>query len=57
VSALTARTGNTVLVGSLAKLPLDRIGAEAAADPEPPRLIGPAELARQVAATLPLHDS
>lgn len=56
VWALGARTGNTVLVGSVASLSLDRIGAEAAADPTPARLTAPAALARRIAGTLPLHD-
>jgi hypothetical protein len=56
VWSLGARAGNTVLVGSVAKLSLDRIGAQAAGDRSPARLTPPASLARRIAGTVPLHD-
>jgi hypothetical protein len=56
VWALGARAGNTIVGGSLAPLDLDRIAAQAAADPSPARLMPPEALARGFAATLPLRD-
>jgi hypothetical protein len=56
VWALGARVGNTVLVGAVAHLGLDRIAAQAAADPSPARLTSPAQLARQIAGTPPRGD-
>ncbi len=56
VWALGGHTGNTVLVGSVAEPRLDRIGADAAADPSPARVTPPAQMARRIAGTLPLHD-
>ncbi len=56
VWALGARTGNTVLVGSVAALDLERISAQAAADPSPARLMPPKAMAAGLAGTLPLHD-
>ena len=52
VWALGGRVGNTVVAGAVAALDLDRIGALAAADPSPARLM------RSVAAegALPLRD-
>ncbi len=37
--SLVGRSGNTVVVGAKARYDLDRIAAEAAADPSPPRLL------------------
>jgi hypothetical protein len=51
-----ARVGNTIVVGSRAKLDLDRIRAQAAADPSPARLTSPAELERALAGTPPWQD-
>jgi len=56
VWALGGRAGNTIVVGSLIALDLDRIAAAAAADPSPARLMPPEALARGVAGTLPLRD-
>jgi hypothetical protein len=56
VWALGGRAGNTVVVGSLAALDLDRIAAQAAADPSPARLMPPEAMARALAGTLPLRD-
>ncbi len=56
VWALGGRVGNTVVVGSTEKLALDRIAAQAVADPSPARLTSPSTLARLAAGTLPLRD-
>jgi hypothetical protein len=48
--ALGDRAGNTVVVASVAALDLARIAAQAAADPDPARLIAPAAMARLAAA-------
>jgi hypothetical protein len=56
VWALGGRAGNTVAVGSVEKLALDRIAARAAADPSPARLTAPPALARLAAGTLPWRD-
>ncbi|MBV9817788.1 MAG: hypothetical protein JOZ07_05495, partial [Solirubrobacterales bacterium] len=56
VWALGGRAGNTIVVGSLVALDLDRIAVAAAADPSPARLMPPEALARGVAGTLPLRD-
>jgi hypothetical protein len=56
VWALGGKAGNTVVVGSVARLDLDRIAAQAAADSSPARLTPPDALARGLAGTLPLHD-
>ena len=56
VWALGGRSGNTVVVGSVARLDLDRIGAQAAADPAPARIMPPEAMARGLTGTLPLHD-
>ena len=56
VWTLGGRAGNTVVAGCLAEPDLDRIGAQAAADPSPARLSAPAAVARLVAATPPLRD-
>jgi spermidine synthase len=56
VWALGARTGNTIVVGSAGRLDLDRIAAQAAADPSPARLTRPGRLAALVAGTAALRD-
>ena len=56
VWALGGRAGNTVVVAGVAELNLDRIGAQAAADPSPARVTAPDAMARLVAATPPLRD-
>ncbi len=56
VWALGGRSGNTVVVGSIARLDLDRIGAQAAADPSPARITTPEAMARGLAGIVPLHD-
>jgi hypothetical protein len=56
VWALGARAGNTIVVGSAARLDLDRIAAQAAADPSPTRLTRPEAMARLTAGTVPLWD-
>lgn len=52
VWALGGRAGNTVVVGSVARLDLDRIAALAVADPSPARLTP----AGGLSGGLPLHD-
>jgi spermidine synthase len=56
VWTLGGRTGNTVVVGSTGRLDLDRIAAQAAADPSPARLTTPAAMAGSVAGTPALRD-
>lgn len=56
VWALGGRTGNTVVVGSVAALDLERIAAQAAGDPSPARLTAPKAIAAGLAGTLPLRD-
>ena len=56
VWALGGRTGNTVVVGALAPLDLDRIGALAAADPSPARLTTPKAWTERLAGAAPMHD-
>jgi hypothetical protein len=56
VWALGARAGNTIVVGSARPLDLDRIAAEAAADPSPGRLTRPETMARLTAGSVPLSD-
>lgn len=56
VWALGGRAGNTVVAGGVAPLDLDRIAAQAAADPSPARLTAPAAMARLVAGTTALRD-
>jgi spermidine synthase len=56
VWALGGRTGNTIVVGSTRRLDLDRIAAQAAADPSPARLTSPDRLAARVGGTPPLRD-
>ena len=56
VWALGGRAGNTVVVAGRARLDLDRIAAQTAADPSPARLSAPAQMARLVAGTAPLRD-
>ncbi len=56
VWALGGRAGNTVVGASVKELNFDRISTQAAADPSPARLTGPAAMARLAAATPPLSD-
>jgi hypothetical protein len=56
VWALGGRSGNTVVVGSVAPLDLGRIATLTAADPSPARLMPPDAMARGLAGTLPLRD-
>lgn len=56
VWALGARAGNTIVVASVAPLDLDRLGAQAAADPSPARVSRPEAIARLIAGTTPLRD-
>ena len=56
VWALGGRTGNTILAGAVAGLDLDRIAAQAAADPSPARLTRPDAFALRLAGTPPLRD-
>jgi hypothetical protein len=56
VWALGYRAGNTILAGAVADLDLDRIAAQAAADPSPARLTRPDPLALLLAGTPPLRD-
>ncbi len=53
---LVGRGGNTVLVGASSSLDLDRIAAEAAADPSPARLLAPKRLTQLIASTPALRD-
>jgi hypothetical protein len=57
VWALGGRSGNTVVAGSVAKLDLRRIAAQAAADPSPARLTTPGAWAARLAGTAPMHDA
>jgi hypothetical protein len=56
VWTLGARAGNTVVIGSVAALDLDRIAAEVAADPSPARLTPPVAMAPHIAGTAPRRD-
>jgi hypothetical protein len=56
VWALGGRATNTVVVGSVAGLDLERLAALVAADRSPARLTSPAEMARLIAGTPPLRD-
>jgi len=56
VCALGGRAGNTILVGSVARVDLGRIAAQAAADPSPARLTPPDAMALRLAGTVPLRD-
>jgi hypothetical protein len=56
VWALGGRAGNTIVVGSAARLDLDRISTRAAADPAPARLTPPEAMARLTSGTVPLRD-
>jgi hypothetical protein len=57
VWALGGRAGNTILVGAVAALELDRIAAAAAADPSPTRLTPPDAMAALIGGTAPLRDA
>ena len=56
VWALGVRAGNTILAGTVADLDLDRIAAQAAADPSPARLTRPDAMALLVGGTPALRD-
>ena len=56
VWTLGGRVGNTVVVGAVGVLALDRIAAQVAADPSPARLTSPAAMAPVIAGTAPLRD-
>jgi hypothetical protein len=56
VWTLGARVGNIVVVGGVARLNLDRIAAQAAADRSPARLTSPAAIARGSAGAVALRD-
>ena len=56
VWSLGARAGNSIVVGSARRLDLDRIGAQAAADPSPARLTPPEALASRLAGTPAMRD-
>ena len=57
VWALGNRVGNSVLVGAVERLDLDRIAAQVAADASPARLVPPRAIARMIAGTPPVHDA
>lgn len=56
VWSLGARAGNTIVAGSARALDLDRIAAQAAADPSPARLTPPVEMASRAAGAVPVRD-
>jgi hypothetical protein len=56
VSCLGGPVGNTLVIGSRAELPLNRISAQAAADPTPAYLTRPATVMSLAAGAAPLHD-
>jgi len=56
VFTLGGRSGNTVVVGSVAALDLRRIAALTAADPSPARLTPPDAWAARLAGAAPIHD-
>lgn len=56
VATLGGRAGNTIVIGAKRRLDLDRIAAQAAADPSPARVRTPAAVARLVAGTPALRD-
>ncbi len=58
VWALGGRAGNTVVAGAAVTLDLDldRVTAQAAADPSPARLTAPGAMARMLEGTSPLRD-
>jgi hypothetical protein len=56
VWTLGGRAGNTVVVGAEAKLELQRIAAQTAADPAPARLTGPNALALSLLGAPPRRD-
>jgi hypothetical protein len=57
VWGLGGRSGNTVVAGETAASDLDRIAAQAAADPSPARLLAPASMARLIADSAALRDA
>jgi len=56
VWTLGGRGGNTVIAGSSAGLDLDRVAAQVATEPCPPRVTPPEALKRLIAGTVPLRD-
>jgi hypothetical protein len=56
VWSLGGRSGNTIVAGGAAALDLERIRAQAAADPSPARLTTPRALARLIGSTPPARD-
>src|ERR1700759_664161 len=56
VWSLGGRSGNTIVAGGAAALDLERIRAQAAADPSPARLTMPRAMARLIGSTPPLRD-
>ena len=56
VWALGGRAGNTILAGGARPLDLDRIAAQAAADPAPARVTAPAPMADLISGSSPLRD-
>jgi spermidine synthase len=56
VWALGARAGNTIVAGGRARLALERIAAQAAADPSPARLTAPDAMTLLLAGTVALRD-
>ena len=54
--ALGGRAGNTVVIAGTAVPDLDRIAAQAAADPSPAQVTAPAAMARATASAVPLRD-
>ncbi len=56
VWALGARAGNTIVAGGGARLALERIAAQAAADPSPARLTAPDAMTLLLAGTVALRD-
>jgi hypothetical protein len=56
VWALGGRTGNTIVVGAGRPIDLDRVGAQAVADPSPARLTSPDGVARLIGGRPPRHD-
>ena len=50
------RSGNVVLAGSRAALPVERLRARAAADPWPAWVLGPDEIGAFIGGAPPLRD-
>jgi hypothetical protein len=56
VWALGGRAGNTIVVGSVVRFDLDRVAAQAAADPSPARVTAPDAMTLLLSGTGPLRD-